>query len=617
MFDRDDLLDRAHKAILEGRVEEAAFLCKKVLSRDPSNMLARGIQAVIEAQLGRYAEAVAQFPNVLREAPDFFDGWIWLSISYGKLGRRDEALRAAIEAVQLRPEEGLALNNLGLCYLALPNFPEAIAAFQRAAACAPDSTEIAVNLGTALRRFGRILEAKESFKKAVASAQNSPKSYLSLGEALFAQHQWEPALDCAEKCVRGDPELPAGRTLLAKVLILLGRSEASKEHCLKAIELDPMNDAGPMLLASALETQGLNEEAAFQYRKAIDLRPNQGYAYLSLATGRHISASDSETISRMEELTHDQNLHKDEIKALHYGLGRVFESAKDYERSMRHYDEANRIGFSQTSPRAPFYREAHRISLEQTRELFSEDLFDQWRGIGLDSDFPIFIVGMMRSGTTLMEQILSRHPSVGAAGEQRFWTDNAQLAVDPQTRALRKDQLLMLANEYIAVLQDIAPGVPHVTDKMPANTIALGLIHLAFPNARIIHMNRNAADTCLSIYLTPNSALIDYAHNKENIAFAYRQHRTLMEHWRKVLPGDRLMDVAYEELVDDQERISRKVVEFCGLDWSDLCLSPENNERTVTTPSHWQVRQPVYKSSVERWRNFEPWIPEFRALLSL
>lgn len=220
----------------------------------------------------------------------------------------------------------------------------------------------------------------------------------------------------------------------------------------------------------------------------------------------------------------------------------------------------------------------------------------------------------MRSGTTLMEQILSRHPLVGAAGEQRFWIDNAVHAFDRETRELNDERLLILAREYLALLQDIAPGVAHVTDKMPANSDVLGLIHLAFPNARIIHMVRNPADTCFSIYATPNAARIGYAHNKENIAFAFEQHLKLMEHWREALPPDRFIDVVYEDLVRDQEHVTRKVVQFCGLEWNDLCLTPERNEAAATTPSSWQVRQPVYNTSVGRWRNFEPWIPEFRAL---
>jgi len=570
----------------------------------------RDDSGILDAQTGRFAEAIEKLTDALREAPDFFEAWVWLSISHGKLGSKDRALAAAIRAVQLRPGDGAGLNNLGLCHLAMGNLPEAAGALHQAAALLPDSSEVAVNLGTALHRLGRIQEARASFRKAVATAPSSPQSYVALGRALLAQNQLEAALDCAERAVRGDAELASARILLARVLIDLGRGNSAEEHCLKAIDLEPKNAAGHTLLANALGTQGLHEDAAVHYRKAIELKPDQGFAYYSLAFGRKLSISEADTIAKMEALTLDPTLHRNEVKLLHYGLGRVYEDAKDFRRSMHHFDEANRIAFSQASTRAPFSKESHVRVVDRNRKLFTQELLATKR-IGLDSDLPIFIVGMMRSGTTLMEQILSRHPQITAGGEQHFWADNARLAVDPASFALNEERLLQLAKEYLAMLQDISPRAAHVTDKMPANASFLGFIHLAFPNARIIHMIRNPVDTCLSIYLTPNEASIDYAHNKENIAFAFEQHLNLMAHWREVLPADRLMDVAYEDLVQDQERVTRAVLDFCGLEWSDRCLSPENNERTVTTPSNWQVRQPVYKTSVERWRNYEPWIPEF------
>jgi len=603
-------LEKAIQASLEGRLQEAGFLCDKVLSRDPANLRARGLRGILDARTGLFAEAVQKLTDVLREAPDYFEAWVWLSVSHGRLGSKVPALEAAIRAVQLRPGEGSGLNNLGLCQLAMGNLPEAAATFRQASALLPDSSEVAVNLGTALRRLGRFQEAKASFWKAVALAPNSPQSYLALGRALLAQNQLEAALACAERAVRGDTELAGARILLARALIDMGRGKSAEEHCLRAIDLEPTNETGHTLLANALATQGMHEEAALHYRKAIELKPDQGFAYYSLAFGRKLSIAEADTIAKMEALTWDQTLHRDEVKLLHYGLGRVYEDAKDFQKSMHHFDKANRIAFSQTSTRAPFSKESHVRVVDMTRKLFTQDLLAT-RRIGLESDLPIFIVGMMRSGTTLMEQILSRHPLVGAAGEQRFWADNARLALHPQTNTLNEEQLVQLAGEYLALLADAAPGATHVTDKMPANAAFLGFIHLAFPNARIIRMVRNPVDTCLSIYLTPNEASIDYAHNKQNIAFAFEQHMKLMEHWQSVLPTDRLMTVTYEELVTDQERITREVLEFCGLEWSDLCLSPESNERTVTTPSRWQVRQPVYTTSVERWRHFEPWIPEF------
>jgi hypothetical protein len=172
-----------------------------------------------------------------------------------------------------------------------------------------------------------------------------------------------------------------------------------------------------------------------------------------------------------------------------------------------------------------------------------------------------------------------------------------------------------LATRYLALLSTKAPKKARVVDKMPINFAGLGVIHAVFPNAKIIHVRRNPVDTCISIYTTPNRGLTEFGHDRGNIVFAYRQYQRLMEHWRQALPSGTMLEVDYEALVGDREAASRQIVDFVGEAWSDLCLQPEKNARTVVTPSVWQVRQPVYKTSVERWRRFEPWLGAFRALL--
>jgi hypothetical protein len=244
----------------------------------------------------------------------------------------------------------------------------------------------------------------------------------------------------------------------------------------------------------------------------------------------------------------------------------------------------------------------------------NRNFFQRFARAGVQDAFPIFIVGMIRSGTTLAEQIISAHPQVVAAGEQTFWQTNLHRVfrgteLDPKEAA-------KLATEYLKLMRGYGPDALHGIDKMPANYVLAGVLHAIFPNARIIHMQRHPVDTCISIYTTPNVMMGAFTNNRANIVFAYRQYLKIMEHWRTVLPPDRFLEVRYEDLVLSQESETRKILEFCGLDWDEACLQPEANERSVSTPSVWQVRQPMYASSMGRWKNYEPWLGEFAELLA-
>ena len=230
-------------------------------------------------------------------------------------------------------------------------------------------------------------------------------------------------------------------------------------------------------------------------------------------------------------------------------------------------------------------------------------------------DLPVFIVGMPRSGTTLVEQILSSHPDVVAGGELNFWGDRLSGWVAPTIGAVEAGALAKAAEDFSAELRRIGPHALRVTDKTPRNFELLWLIRLAFPDARIIHCRRRPVDTCLSIFFLNFSARQGYACNRGDLVFFYRQYERLMDHWRRALPADRFTEVEYETLVADREAQTRRLIAFCGLDWDEACLAPERNNRLVKTPSLWQVRQPVYTTSVERWRRYEPWLGELRELL--
>jgi hypothetical protein len=223
----------------------------------------------------------------------------------------------------------------------------------------------------------------------------------------------------------------------------------------------------------------------------------------------------------------------------------------------------------------------------------------------------------MRSGTTLAEQILSCHPKVWPAGEQSFWLHNYHRSWKVPQKQIVPARAAALGGEYVQMLQKLSGGAERVTDKMPDNYLVAGLVHLALPNARIIHMRRLPVDTAVSIWMTPNALTSTGGHQKDNIVFAIKESMRLIAHLREVLPPDRFLEVDYEDLVTDFEQVAREMVDFCGLPWDDACFQPQENKKVVQTPSTWQVRQSIYRSSVERWRNFQPWLGEFADLIDV
>lgn len=511
----------------------------------------------------------------------------------------------------MAPHSAHAFNNLGLCHLALNQLPTGADAFKRATQLRPSLSEAFFNLGSVLLKLSAYAEADAAFDGAIKTISHSATGLAGLGRALLGQGQLQKALDCAYAALMIDANNVQARILCAKALVQIGQADEALAHAERATALEPENASAFSVYALALQSLGQFSEAASSNRKAIELDPNHADSYVAIAFNQSAGDVDPSFVRHLEALAQSSTAAEGTREMLHYGLGRSYEQLGEYESSMKHYDEANRIARNLKLGNMPLNREMREGQIATLKNLFSPAVLKRFSGQGLPSNLPIFVVGMIRSGTTLMEQILSSHPSVGAAGECTFWMENAAGALD-QTKVVNIESLRAIASEYLKVLAATSPGVRHITDKMPANTTFLGLIHIAFPNARVIHMTRNGADTCFSIYATPNAARADFLHDKENIAFEYQMHLDLMSHWRTVLPSDRFLDVSYEALVENPDAIVRQVLEFCDLEWSDLCLAPEKNKRLVATPSLWQVRQPLYKTSRQRWKNFERWLEPFR-----
>jgi hypothetical protein len=295
---------------------------------------------------------------------------------------------------------------------------------------------------------------------------------------------------------------------------------------------------------------------------------------------------------------------------LHFKLGKAFDDLRDYETAIQHFDAANLIRRGlERFDRINVAQRIDRVIAQYTPQFFAE-----CAGLGVEDETPVFVLGMPRSGTTLVEQVISSHPLIAGADELPFWRQQSIAFRDAES-ILDEATVRRLAGEYLAVLRGFSATAARVTDKMPFTFLWIGLIRQVLPRARFIHCRRHPIDTCLSIYFTDFESLKAFVGDRDDLVFYYQHYLRLMAHWRAVLPLDRFLDVDYEAVIAEPETQARRLIDFCGLEWDPACLRPEDNKRAVQTASIWQARQPIYRSSLERWRRYEPWLGALRELV--
>ncbi len=610
----EELLEAAANAHDRGRLDEAQRLTAHALQLDPKNLEALLLSGVVLAKQGRMPEAEAKLRNACEEDSESFRAYIWHSVVLRSLRRPLEALQSAQRAVQLAPDNAMATNQLAFCLMDQREFVEAENWFRRAIESSPDTAVVHDGLGLALRAQGRNSDSIRAFRQAVELEPHSEPFLFHLVGALMADTNPSEAARWARQIVDLNPRSAQGHLILSRALLEDNAGAEALEHAEIARNLG----ADPAVCAATegfvLRGLGRIEEAIQRFERSIEFDPNQTQAYAEIAQTKRLTESDRPLIDQMLRLAAEGGDDR-RLGHLHYALGKSFEDLGDYDRAMDHFDVGNRAAYAQKFGSGVYDRDEHRTTFDRLAEVFSKEFIDAHQAGASDSETPIFVLGMMRSGTTLVEQILSSHPKVGAGGEQRFWLDNRSIAFDIRTGLFEESQFREIAQSYLELLHRIGPDKERIVDKMPTNYTVLGLLRIAFPKAKILHTVRNPVDTCISIYTTPNRSRIEWAHDKDNIVFAYRQYERLMDHWRNVVPSDQMLEVRYENLISNREDVTRQIVEFCGLDWNDSCLRPEANNRAVFTPSVWQVRQPVYTTSIDRWKRYRAKLGAFEQLV--
>jgi tetratricopeptide (TPR) repeat protein len=534
-----------------------------------------------------------------------------LATEFLRAGRPADAIAPLRDAALLQPSNAIIQHDLGLACLEVGRVPDAIAAFQQAVASNPRYTGAYFRLGIALEKLGDIGGALAAYDRATKLLPSSTEAWFRAGALVYTLGHVGEAIGCFRRAAAAGGRSSFGRLGKARALVIEDRNPEAEQVLREMLVADPRNAMAYDLLGSVLSELGRFEEARACFERTVAIAPLLAGSYYDLVRCRPVTSADNGLLQGMQAALATPGLELGQRQRVHLAIGKAADDLGDYALAMQHFDAADAVRRGAASfDSAAFSNLIDRLIAHCTPELIARA-----PELGSFDATPVLIIGMPRSGTTLIEQVISMHPEVGAGGELNFWNERGAEwhrvgAAGDETQFLAK-----AAADYLGVLRAIAPTAARVTDKMPFNFLWAGLIHMTFPRATIIHCRRAAIDTALSIHQTHFHPSMPFPTGGVELVAYFRGYQRLVDHWRSVLPADRFIEVDYEDLTDAPEPVIRRIIAVCGLAWHDVCLRPESNPRAVKTPSKWQTRQPIYRTSVERWRRYEPWLGPLRALV--
>ena len=626
------------------RLEQAEVEYRHVVEIDPRHVEARHNLGNALHMLGRSGEAIPHFESALALRPDIPDLHNNLGNALRAIDRLPEAIESFHRALAIRSDFAEARNNLGVALAQAGNFTAAIAEYRQATALRPNYVEAHGNRANALAALDLHQEAIAAFEASLSISPNALGILNNFGNLLVKLKRNQEAITHYRKAIRLKPEFFEAHNNLGNALAPSNQTEAIA-HFRKALDINPnyadaLINLGNLLggierydeaiscyrqalliqpasaethycLGNALVTLGRMDEAREALETAIHLAPDHPEFYRSLGECKRFTAEDPH-LAAMEALAENIDaLAEDQRIVLHFSLSKAYGDLGLHQNSFQHLSEANGLRRRQVD-----YDESETLGLHRrVIDVFDTEFMRSKTGIGDPSAVPIFILGMPRSGTTLIEQILASHPDVHGAGEilalhravhHRAEMDETPPDTFPNSIATAQpEQLRAIGERYLSQTAPLAPYAKRIVDKALGNFVFAGLVHLALPNARIIHARRDPIDTCVSCYSKLFASELLYTYDLAELGRYYRSYQTLMEHWGTVLPQGTMLEVNYEEMVSDFEAQARRIVHYCGLDWDHRCLDFHQTQRPVRTASATQVRQPIYQTSVGRWRPYE------------
>ena len=594
-----------------GRLDDAVAGYRRALQLQPALAEVHNNLGTALLQLRQSDAAAASYRRALQIKPDFAQAHSNLGNALRALGQPREALASYRRALEIEPDFANAHNNLGNALLQLGQADEAVKSYRRALEIKPDFADALSNLGNALRDLGQLHEALASYRRALELRPELGEAYNNLGNVLLDLMQLDEAAASYRRALALRPDYAHAHTGLGMVLRQLGRTSEAEASCRKALDIEPDSAEVIAFLGEIRADRGEFAGAEELFRQALGVDPELPSAWAGIARYRRMGASDASWLEATQRVAGKSLPVRHEIN-LRYAIGKYFDDVQDYEQAFASYRLANELTrrFGARHDRQLLTRRVDRLTAAHDGEWLRRS-----RLPAIQSERPVFIVGMPRTGTTLAEQILASHPAVFGAGELPFWNDAAAAYDSGTLDAAGMNTLAALAAEYLRQLADLSGDALRMVDKMPANYANLGLIHAALPGARIIHMQRNPIDTCLSIFFQNFSISHAYANDLEDLAHYYTEYLRVMQHWHATLPPGTILDVSYEGLVTEPEVWSRKMLDFIGLPWDARCLDFHRTNRTVITPSKWQVRQQISRSRTGRWRHYEKFVGPLRHLL--
>jgi len=552
------------------------------MAEKPEPRLAAGLE---KHRRGDIPAAVRDYQQLLREEPENWQALHYLGLARLQQGQLAEAERLLSRSVAIEPGNANAWSDLGSTRVRAQAPQEALAPFSRALELAPEHGDALNNMARALRQLSRFDQARKLLERLV--------------------------------------ELQPGRAAplrgLADVQNKCGDVDAAIETYQEALRLDPDDPRIRLGLGDACESAGRFRQARQQYLAILRREPESPLALARLLQLREGEVA-AELLETAQRLAADPATPEDGRIRLHIALGYHADRAGEYPRAFQYL----RRGYDAQAARDPFDSDGYSRAIDRLVETLDRDFYASASNSGLDSQRPVFVVGMPRSGTTLTEQILASHPRVAAGGEMSmllkvsYQIGELSRSGKPYPEGLLSTgriALRRMGRRYLEQLDKVSAEADRVTDKLPFNFMHLGVIALLFPGAKIVHCRRHPLDNCLSCYFTSFADQIRFANRLDTLGRYYLDYHRLMEHWKAVLPIE-ILDLRYESLVDDTEGQVRRLLAHCSLEWDDACLDFHRTERGVRTPSRWQVRQPIYRGSLQRWRNYEEELEPLRRILA-